>query len=142
MEEVAIPGYVIKWDSGRENKNKKNLRVVVYIKEELSCNVLTNYMKNDYMPEVWLRLGNKKTRRTVVGFVYREHTPWGTQEGSVKQQETRLQTWLEARKEVWRGKEEAFILGDINLDILKRGDRTYRNARMLKALMEELEGHG
>ena len=34
------------------------------------------------------------------------------------------------------------MLGDINLDILKREDRTYRNAKMLKAVTEELEGHG
>ena len=125
MEEVAIPGYVLKWDSGRDNKNKKNSRVVVYIKEELSCDVLTNYMKNDLMPEIWLRLGHRNTKRTIVGFIYREHTPWGTQNGSVKEQETRLKKWLESRKEVWRGKEEVFMLGDINLDILRRGDRIY-----------------
>ena len=142
MKEVDIPGYVLKWDSGRENKTKKNSRVVVYIKEELSCDVLTNYIKNDLMPEVWLRLGHKNTRRVVIGFVYREHTPWGTQEGSVREQETRLQSWLEARKEIWRGKEEVFLLGDINLDILKKEDRNYRNGKMLRALLGELEGHG
>ena len=142
IQEVAIPGYVMKCDSGRENVYKKNSRVVVYIKEELSCDVLTNYMKNDLMPEVWLRLGHKKTKRTIVGFVYREHTPWGTKEGSVKEQETRLLKWIEARKEVWRGKEEVFLLGDINLDVLRRGDRMYRNARMLNMLLEELESNG
>ena len=142
MQDVHIPGYVLKWDSGRENRTKKNARVVVYVKEELSCEVLTSYMKNDLMPEVWLRLGHKNTRRMVAGFVYREHTPWGTQEGSVKEQEARLQNWVQARKEIWRGREEVFLLGDINLDILKREDRSYRNVRMLKVLLEELEGHG
>ena len=88
IEEVAIPGYVLKWDSGKDNNNKWNSREVVYIKEELSCDVLTNYMKNDLMPEIWLCLGHRNTKRTVVGFVYREHTPWGTQNGSVKEQET------------------------------------------------------
>ena len=142
MQEVEIPGYVLIWDSGRENRTKKNSRVVVYIKEELSCDILKTYMKNDLMPEVWLRLGHKNTKRIVVGFVYREHTPWGTQEGSGKEQDTRLQNWVEARKGIWRGKDEAFLLGDINLDIQKKEDRSYRNAKMLKVLMEELEGHG
>ena len=50
------------------------------------------------------------TRRTLVGFVYREHTSRGTNKSSVKEKETRLQAWPEARKEVWRGKEEAFLL--------------------------------
>ena len=100
MEEAAIPGYVLEWDSGRDNKNKKSSRVVVFIKEELSCDV-------------------------IVGFIYQEHIPWGTQNGSVKEQETRLKKWLESRKEVWIGKEEVFMLGDINLDILRRGDRIY-----------------
>ena len=100
MQEVEIPGYVLIWDSDRENKTKKNSRVVVYIKEELSCDILKTYMKNDLMPEVWLRLGHKNTKRIVVGFVYREHTPWGTQESSGKEQDTRQQNWLEARKEI------------------------------------------
>ena len=142
MQEVSIPGYIMKWDSGCENRQKKNSLVVVVVKEELSCDILTNYMKNDLMREVWLRLWHRNTKRTVVGFIYREHTPWGTEEGSIKEQETRLKNWLEARTEVWRGKEEVFMIGDINLDFLKRDDKTYRNIWMLKALTEELEGHG
>ena len=120
MQEVSIPGYIMKWGSGRENRQKKNSRVVVVVKEELSCDILTNYMKNDLMQEVWLRLGHRNTKITVVGFIYREHTPWGTEEGSIKEQETRLKNWLEARTEIWRGKEEVFMLGDINLDFREK----------------------
>ena len=46
MQEVEIPGFVMEWDSGKKKKHKKNLKVVVYLKEELSCDVLTDHMKN------------------------------------------------------------------------------------------------
>ena len=53
-------------------------------------------------------------------------------------QEERLKAWLEARRPVWGGTEEAFLLGDINLDWKKQGDRTYQNTKMLKNLEREL----
>ena len=64
MEDVDIPGYVLRWDAGRENQTKKNSRVVVYVKEELNVEVVKEYMKDDLMPELWLRLGHRGTRRT------------------------------------------------------------------------------
>ena len=139
MQSVHIPGYVLKWDSGRENNEKKISRVAVYIKEELSFEVVTNYMKDDLMPEVWLRLGHQRTRRTLVGFVYREHTPVGTQDSSIRNQEVRLQKWLSAREAVWRSKDEVFMLGDINLDMMRiQGGNYYDKGKMLKRLVEEL----
>ena len=138
MQAVEIPGYVLKWDAGRNNQNKKIARVVVYIKEELSFDMMTVHMKDDLMPEVWLKIGHKGTRRTLLGFVYREHTPVGTQDSSLKQQEVRLQAWLDARDPIWRGKEEVFLLGDINLDVNKRQEGKYDKAKMLKSMLEKL----
>ena len=86
MQAVEIPGYVLKWDAGRNNQNKKIACVVVYIKEEMSFDMMTVHMKDDLMPEVWLKIGHKGTRRTLLGFVYREHTQVGTQDSSLKQQ--------------------------------------------------------
>lgn len=76
------------------------------------------------MPELWLRLGHKGTQRILVGFVYREHTPWNSKENasSQKSQEHRLQKWLLARRSVWRGKEEVIMTGDINIDWLRMTD--------------------
>ena len=143
MEAVHIPGYVLKWDEGRENETKEVARVVVYIKEELSFDIVANLMQDDLMPEVWLRLGHRGTRRTLLGFVYREHTPVNTGESSIRQQEARLQRWIEARQAVWRGKEEVFLLGDLNLDMLKsEGVSYYDKGRMLSRLVEELTGKG
>ena len=90
LEEVSIKGYKIIWDGGRDNPHKENARVVVYLKEELSFEVMNQYMNGDLMPEVWIKLGNANTKRTLVGTVNREHTPWGTRDGSQKGQET----WL------------------------------------------------
>ena len=73
---VNIEGYKQVWDEGRENKVKQNSRVVMYIKEELSYEVVRKLMEGDMMPEIWVKLGHKGTRRTLVGMVYREHTPW------------------------------------------------------------------
>ena len=139
MQAAEIPGYVIRWDTGRENRNKKIAWVVVYIKEELSFDVMKEHMKNDLMPEVWLKIGHKGTRRTMLGFVYREHTPVGTQDSSLRQQEGRLQAWLDARDSIWRGKDEVFLLGDLNLDVNKRNEGKYEKGRMLKKMLEKLE---
>ena len=140
IEDVEIKGYKLIWDEGRENPAKKNARVVVYVKEELSFDVMKKYMGNDLMPEVWIRLGHSGTRRTLIGMVYREHTPWNSGDGSQKGQETRLNRWLEARRPIWTGTEETFLLGDINLDWLKKDDTSYRSAKMMKNLCEELLG--
>ena len=107
MNEVEIQGYRLVWDAGREHPQKRNARVVVYIKEELSYNVMSKYMGGDLMPEVWIKLGHAGTKRTLVGTVYREHTPWNTGDGSQKNQEIRWRKWLEARGDIWTGQEEA-----------------------------------
>ena len=44
IEEVTIKGYKVLWDQGRENQDKKNARVVVYVKEELSFEVMHQHM--------------------------------------------------------------------------------------------------
>ena len=142
MSEVEIKGYRLVWDQGRENPNKENARVVVYIKEELSFDVMATYMGGDLMPEVWIKLGHAKTKRTLIGTVYREHTPWNTRDGSQKGQEVRLKRWLEARGEIWAGQQEAYVLGDINLDWLKRDEAGYRSMKMMRNLCDELQGAG
>ena len=141
MQAVEIPGYVLRWDSGRENQQKKIARVVVYIKEELSFDVVKDHMKDALMPEVWLKVGHKGTRRTLLGFVYREHTPVGTQDSSLKQQEVRMKVWLEARGQIWKGKDEVILLGDLNLDMNKMNEGNYEKGKMLKALLENLAGN-
>ena len=142
MQKVEIQGYKMICDAGVENRLKKNSRVVAFVKEELSYEVVTNNMKGDLMPEIWLRLGHQGTRRTLVGFVYREHKPWKSHDASIKGQENRLKTWLEARRDVWQGTEETYLLGDINLDWTRKGDGKYRNSKMLKKLEVELSELG
>ena len=104
LEEVNIPGYNLIHDMGIDNKTKKNSRVVVYVKEELIYEVMKKHMGGDLMPEIWLKLGHKGTKRTIVLFVYREHKPWKSRDDSIKSQEERLKAWLEARRPVWRNR--------------------------------------
>ena len=129
-------------DTGQGNRVKKNSRVVAFIKEELSYEVVKKNMEGDLMPEIWLRLGHKGKRRMLLGFVYREHKPWNSNDASVKSQEVRMKTWLEARRHIWQGTEETYLLGDINLDWNKKGDKNYRNSKMLKNLEVELSELG
>ena len=89
LEEVHITGYNLVWDAGRDDKVKANSRVVAYIREDLSFEVVKHMMRGSLMPELWIKLGHKGTRRTLVGFIYREHSPWGVQEGTVREQEGR-----------------------------------------------------
>ena len=138
LRKVDIPGYKMVCDTGSENKVKKNSRVVVFIKEELSYKVVRKNIEGDLMPEVWLRIGHKGRKRMLVGFVHREHKPWNSTDASIKGQEERLRIWLETRRATWQGTDETYLLGDINLDWNKRGDRNYRNAKMLKKMEVEL----
>ena len=135
---MNIPGYSLVWDGGRDNKPKSNSRVVAYIRDNLSYEVLKTKMEGDLMPELWIRLGHEGTRRTLIGFIYREHSPWGVQQGSVKEQEGRWTRWLEARKDTWNGTEEVFILGDWNLAWKRKSDPGYRNRKMLQELCSKL----
>ena len=97
MAEVEIPGYNLVWDRGRKILTKQNSRVVIYIREELSYEVVKNNMEGDLMSEIWIKLGHKGTRRILVGMIYREHTPWKTKENSSKSQEERLRGEDEGR---------------------------------------------
>ena len=142
LKEVHIPGYRLVWDGGRENKEKSNSRVVAYIQEDLSFEVVKTKMQGDLTPELWLRLGHKGTRRTLLGFIYREHSPWGLQQGSVKEQEGRWNRWLEARRDTWKGTDEVFVLGDRNLDWGKKDEPGYRNKKMVNQLCLELAEQG
>ena len=134
MEKVAIKGYKIVCDMGRQHHVKKNSRVVAFVKEELSYDLVEKYMGDNLMPEIWIKLGHRGTKRTLVGFIYREHKPWKLGDASVKSQESRLKT----RREIWQGTTETYMLGDINIDWNKRGDVKYCNVKMLKNLEVEL----
>ena len=84
LEDVGIPGYNRVCDMGIENRVKKNSRVVAFVKEELSYEVVKKHMAGDLMPEIWLKLGHKGTKRTLVCFMYREHKPWKSRDNSVR----------------------------------------------------------
>ena len=142
MEKVSIEGYKIVCDKGMKHQVKQNSRVVAFIKEELSYEIVEGHMVGDMMPEIWIRLGHRGTKRTLVGFIYREHKPWGLGDASIGGQEQRFKLWIEARRPVWQGLEETYLMGDINLDWTKRGVKSYQNAKMLKKLEVELSDLG
>ena len=127
MEKVAIQGYTMISDKGIQHQVKQNSRVVAFVKDELSYELVEKYMGDNLMPEICLKLGHRGTKRTLIGFVYREHKPWKMGDASVGSQEKRLKALLEARRPIWQGTEETYMMGDINLDWTKRGDAKYRN---------------
>ena len=142
MEKVVIHGYKMICDKGMQHHVKQNSRMVAFVKEELSYELVEKYMKDNLMPEIWVKLGHRGTKQTLIGFVYREHKPWKLGDATVKSQENRLNIWLEARREIWQGTAETYLLGDINLDWTKRGDTKYCNLKMLKKLEVELSELG
>ena len=105
MEKVSIEGYKMVCDKGIQHQVKQNSRVVAFVKEELSFDIVEKYMEGNLMPEIWIRLGHRGTKITLVGFIYREHKPWGQGEPSIGSQEQRLKTWIEARRPIWQGLE-------------------------------------
>ena len=119
MEKVVISGYKMVCDKGMNHPVKQNSRVVAFVKEELSYELVEKYMEGNLMPEIWLRLGHRGTKQTLIGFVYREHKPWKLGDATIKSQECRLKAWLEARREIWQGTTETYLLGDINLNWTK-----------------------
>ena len=75
MEKVDIKGYKMVCDMGRQHHVKQNSRVLAFVKEELSYDLVEKYMKDNLMLEIWIKLGHRGTKRTLIGFVYREHKP-------------------------------------------------------------------
>ena len=43
---------------------------------------------------------------------------------------------------MWTGREEAYMMGDLNLDWSRQGDSKYRGSKMLKNLSDELQTRG
>ena len=47
---------------GIQHQVKQISRVVEFIKEELSFDIVDNNMEEDMMPEIWIRLGHRGTK--------------------------------------------------------------------------------
>ena len=52
MEKISIEGYKMVYDMGIKHQVKQNSRVVAFIKEELSYDIVDSYMEEDMMPEL------------------------------------------------------------------------------------------
>ena len=126
-ESVAIPGYDLVWEPGREHDRRKNARVVVYVKSGIHVTLRTDLMEADLIPTVWLAVGPKGTKQALACFMYQEWKKWkivgegGPDEGpSPTAQALRWREWLIKREPVFNSTREVWLLGDINLDISKQ----------------------
>ena len=54
----------------------------------------------------------------------------------------RWDKWLQARQDIWKGSDEVFVLGDINLDWKQKDNPRYRNRKMLLKMCSELVDQG
>ena len=126
-EDVAIKGYDMVWEPGREHERRKNARVVVYIRSGIQTTLRRDLMEADLIPTVWLAVGPKGTKQALTCFMYREWKKWktvgegGPDEGSSPAaQAMRWREWLVKREPVFNSRKEVWLLGDINLDISKQ----------------------
>ena len=126
-EDVAIRGYEMVWEPGREHERRKNARVVVYIRNGIQTTLRTDLMEADLIPTVWLAVGPKGTKQALTCFMYREWKKWktvgegGPDEGSSPgAQALRWREWLVKREPVFNSRREVWLLGDINIDISKQ----------------------
>ena len=118
LKEVNVPGYNLVWDGGRENNEKANSRVVG---------------ERSYTGTI-VKIGPQRHKKDTHRVYIQGAFTLGVQQGSVKEQEGRWARWLEARKDTWKGTEEVFVLGDLNLDWKRRDDPGNRNRKMLQEL--------
>ena len=145
LKDMRIKGYKLEVDRGRKEVGREMARVAVYIKEGVQYEVVKKYNKGTViLPEVWLRLGTVGKGNTIlVGTVYREHQPWTTKkqgDQSQKLQEDRWSRWLKCKEEIWTGREEAYLMGDLNLDLAS--DKNKKNMTMKGALFTTLRDRG
>ena len=66
-----------------------------------------------------------------MGTAYREHQQWTTKkqgDQSQKLQEDRWARWLKSGEEIWKGREEAYLMGDLNLDLAS--DKNKKNVSL------------
>ena len=140
---VEIQGYNLVWDLGHENQERKNARSVIYIRKDLGFKVRWDLM-NMNVPEVWLEIQVMNRRRFLFCQIYREFTPWGGgEEGRrLKQQEERLEEWLEKVADTIQAGREIWIVGDLNLDLSRKCDPSYDRRKMAKNFHDKIIGRG
>ena len=146
-EDVAIPGYDMVWEPGREHDRRKNARVVAYIKSGIQVTLRNDLMEADLIPTVWLAVGPKGTKQALTCFMYREWKKWkilgegGPDEGSSPGAPAlRWREWLVKREPVFNSRREVWLLGDINLDISKQP--AFGTRRLLEVVKTYLTDKG
>ena len=60
--------------------------------------------------------------------------PMGIGRASIGSQEKRFRSWIGARRLIWQGTVDTYMMGDINVDWAKRGVKNCRNVKMLTKL--------
>ena len=141
--DVEIEGYTIVWDNGREDNQRKNSRTVAYIRNGIHFKLRNDLMPSD-SPEIWLELGENREKKLLTGILYREFRPWNGDMmlASLKNQEIRLDKWLERVDKLIKKGKNLCLVGDFNLDLRRKSDTSYDRRVMANLLYENTVGKG
>jgi hypothetical protein len=136
QSDIQIEGYKIFLADTIKNKELEYSRVVVYVKEEISCKI-----RHDLMTEtnssIWLEVKLDKTKFLVCQ-AYREWTLWG-QGTETRKPEAQMLRWIEFLDQWERALSEGretLVLGDLNLDWMQKGNSNYKWNLMMTKLEE------
>ena len=135
---VRIPGYEIIPDKGRSSKKRKNSRTVVYIRDDIHYEILTNKMREE-VPEVWLRISEPGKRKTDLVVFYREYKQWRNKETEAKrEQEDRYRQWCKRTSDQMLKRGDTIVVGDFNGDWARQSDIKYVNKNIVEITKKEL----
>ena len=93
--EMEIQGHTIVIPNTMESMG--NARIVLLVKNELTCQKLNQYMDNE-TATICVRVGETKRKSIVIGGIYREHQ----QLGQVDRNVTRLEKQITPGEQQWR----------------------------------------
>ena len=139
-DSLQIKGYELEIGRGIEKKIDGNARVACYISNRVHYNRRKDLEEKTEMPTIWIELELPRTKKILLGIVYREFKEWGGEDLGLWNQHERWRRWLESLKEVWEGKTEAIVMGDFNIDLGRR--ETGKKADMQKLAKTQLLQNG
>ena len=142
LVETCIPKYTAVYPKTLEKTGVA--RIIALVRDGINIEVKYDWME-DHTSSIWMEIQRPGKKKLVLGSVYREQSL--LRQGSINNTDAiPLQTarWNRFLKQ-WReigSRHDTFLIGDLNLDMKRWDDPTYRNKNMVDFTKQEIITEG
>ena len=139
VHQTIIHGYTLHTPKSHTNYNLS--RLVLLAKEGIKFKIEWNRMCPE-VASIWISVGGKGRKSTLIGGMYREftqlHEGAPINSGDMVSQKMRWKKFINQ----WKQASEissCWIIGDLNLDVLKWNEQNYENVDLVNLVKDEIE---